>query len=172
MRGSGDLIWGGGHSWPRGRRINLSNCLTNQTKWDIFTLNIAFPKTGTLVTESPQKNDFPPFFNLFCLVNCHFALLGLRSDEMSNSGPDFHFRGRHHPKGKLAWFLSDPSLYFSIFCFADFTEYKSLLTDRPTPPTDNILDRLSNAGLNQGGWGWKGVLLTTLLNSPFSVWET
>ena len=56
---------GRGHSGPRGRRINLSKCMKNQTKWDIFTLNIAFPKTGKLFNESPQKNDFQPFFHFW-----------------------------------------------------------------------------------------------------------
>ena len=42
-----------------------TECMKNQTKWDIFTLNIAFPKTGKLFNESPQKNDFQPFFHFW-----------------------------------------------------------------------------------------------------------
>ena len=66
-------VWGG-HSGPGGRRINLSKCIKNQTKWDIFTLNIAFPKTGKLFNESPQKNDFRPFLHFWPFQVPHWGI--------------------------------------------------------------------------------------------------
>ena len=70
---------GRGHSGPRGRRINLSKCMKNQTKWDIFTLNIAFPKTGKLFNESPQKNDFQPFFSFLALSSATLGCWGWKT---------------------------------------------------------------------------------------------
>ena len=63
------------HSGPGGRRINLSKCTKNQTKWNIFTLTIAFHKNGINFNESFKKNDFRPkntFFTLsmVTLANC------------------------------------------------------------------------------------------------------
>ena len=69
---------GGGHSGPRGRRINLPNWMKNQAKRGNGTLNIAFLKTKCFSIRVTIKLSFG-FFCFFCLVKGHFRLLGPKS---------------------------------------------------------------------------------------------
>ena len=60
------------HSGPGGGRINFSKCTKSASKWGIFTLDIAFPKTGMLFNNSPNKMDFRPKIAIWQLQG-HFG---------------------------------------------------------------------------------------------------